>query len=628
MTQPAEKGTGPICPKGPQGAAHKSDLSPLPDALPELAQLLGQLADEQLSPAGQARLQELLRDDPAARTYYLDYMELHARLQWKQLSEEGSGGTVQGPIIIDTGPTIHYPLFTTQSPLGGWLFSYAAATVIMCVAILGAWAYKVSLSRAEVAKVVPRPASQRAEPEAEPVGRITGKVECRWANPQDAPPAAVPLGRRYELASGLLEISYQSGAKVILQGPCSYEVDSSAGGFLSHGKLTARVETKGEGGSGKAEEAEDPNSEIRNPKSPFLLPPSPFVVRTPTAVITDLGTEFGVEVSKQGTTTSHVFQGTVRVRLTAGDGPGQEVLLHKNESARAERDGDGSSRLLPSGAVGAPPCFVRWLVEPPKRLDLLDIVAGGNGLGHEREHGIDPTTGMQDPMFLAEPRQSDRRYHPVTWHRLIDGVFIPQSGAGAVQLDSAGHTFDGFPHAAGTSYGPIWARAAEARPKDEAFLDPGHWIYSISLAKQPVPEGRGLLGCHANVGVTFNLAAIREMHRGVRPARFRAVVGLADAHHIFPEHRNGLADVWVFVDGRLQFQRLQLAPEQGAVEVNVALGPDDRFLTLVTTNGREEPDWDWVVFGGPVLDMASTESDSANDRPQGKEVVKRQVSGN
>ena len=39
-----------------------------------------------------------------------------------------------------------------------------------------------------------------------------------------------------------MEISYATGAKVILQGPCPYEVDSAAGGFLSLGKLTARVD--------------------------------------------------------------------------------------------------------------------------------------------------------------------------------------------------------------------------------------------------------------------------------------------------------------------------------------------------------------------------------------------------
>ena len=45
-------------------------------------------------------------------------------------------------------------------------------------------------------------------------------ADCRWADPQDAPSAAVrPLGRKYELVSGLMEITYQSGAKVILKGP-------------------------------------------------------------------------------------------------------------------------------------------------------------------------------------------------------------------------------------------------------------------------------------------------------------------------------------------------------------------------------------------------------------------------
>ncbi len=51
--------------------------------------------------------------------------------------------------------------------------------------------------------------------------------------------SAVPLGRKYALSSGLMEISYQSGAKVILEGPCTYEVESEVGGYLALGKLTA-----------------------------------------------------------------------------------------------------------------------------------------------------------------------------------------------------------------------------------------------------------------------------------------------------------------------------------------------------------------------------------------------------
>ena len=42
-----------------------------------------------------------------------------------------------------------------------------------------------------------------------------------------------------------MEITYDTGAKVILQGPVTYEVESRRGGFLSVGKLTARLEKIG-----------------------------------------------------------------------------------------------------------------------------------------------------------------------------------------------------------------------------------------------------------------------------------------------------------------------------------------------------------------------------------------------
>ena len=58
--------------------------------------------------------------------------------------------------------------------------------------------------------------------------------------------------------------------------------------------------------------------------SSFSLSFSLFSVRTPTAVVTDLGTEFGVEVGKDGNTNSHVFRGSVRVRLVGEKGRERE----------------------------------------------------------------------------------------------------------------------------------------------------------------------------------------------------------------------------------------------------------------------------------------------------------------
>ena len=81
------------------------------------------------------------------------------------------------------------------------------------------------------------------------VGRITGWVDCKLAHANTVPLSAdVRLGRKYELASGLMEITYDTGAKVILQGPVTYEVEAN-GGYLAVGKLTGKLENKVEEGS-------------------------------------------------------------------------------------------------------------------------------------------------------------------------------------------------------------------------------------------------------------------------------------------------------------------------------------------------------------------------------------------
>ena len=98
-------------------------------------------------------------------------------------------------------------------------------------------------------------------------------VDCKWAGTASDSPA-VPLGRKYELASGLMEITYDTGAKVILQGPVTYEVESANGGFLSVGKLTAKLEKKAEGGGRKVEEKSEIQISNRNSPPPVCRPDS------------------------------------------------------------------------------------------------------------------------------------------------------------------------------------------------------------------------------------------------------------------------------------------------------------------------------------------------------------------
>ena len=248
----------------------------------------------------------------------------------EEAAASGRPASPPPPCPIFVANTVHG---TTGYFSSGWPVAYLVATVIFGIGLLvGAFTY---VSRHEqVADNSPPIAAERrleSQPKMEFVGRITGMVDCQWeegargegrgtgdGNLQSLipnPQSLVSLGDKFALASGLMEITYDTGAKVILQGPVTYEVESAAGGYLSLGKLTARVEKK----SGRAREGE---SEIRNPKSliPLSLIPHPFFsVRTPTATVTDLGTEFGVEVDKQGHTTSHVFRGSVRLQLLGAE---------------------------------------------------------------------------------------------------------------------------------------------------------------------------------------------------------------------------------------------------------------------------------------------------------------------
>ena len=79
-----------------------------------------------------------------------------------------------------------------------------------------------------------------------------------------------------------------------------------------------------------------PNLEMSNPQS--LIPNSLFFVRTPTATVTDLGTEFGVEVSDRGMTHVQVFQGVVKARAT-GAGGGSDDCRQLREGEAVEIGG-------------------------------------------------------------------------------------------------------------------------------------------------------------------------------------------------------------------------------------------------------------------------------------------------
>ena len=142
------------------------------------------------------------------------------------------------------------------------MFPYVASALIVGIGLLIGWTCRVSLLQqlapgdaeqvaiekdgtSPIGRNGPESAAHQLDlsPLSQPsVGRISGLVNCRWPDrgTETFDGAAIRLGSKYALAAGFMEITYDTGAKVILQGPCTYEVESAAGGFLALGKLTAR----------------------------------------------------------------------------------------------------------------------------------------------------------------------------------------------------------------------------------------------------------------------------------------------------------------------------------------------------------------------------------------------------
>ena len=553
----------------------------------ELADLIEALCHGTITAEETASLEQLVLADPNARRYYVRYLHLHASLPHVLLPQDVKGhecGTTKDelpqsasihhpsfsiqhspsplpPIIIHTLPS---PLSSLPSFIGGPLFSYLVAIVIFGIGLMVGATVHVSRPDQYVGPEnttgTPNPRSPIPNPSSI-VGRITGMVDCVWEEPRLPSPVhgrgaggeggsnslsstnsnpsnhrseitnlkpAISLGDRLALRSGLMEITYNTGAKVILQGPVTYEVESPASGYLSVGKLTAKLEKenlpspsgRGAGGEGRLTAGNIHRSSFSTQHL--------FSVRTPTAVVTDLGTEFGVEVGKDGNTTAHVYRGSVRLQANSGDGlrEGTAKVLHANESARVEHGGQGNGApVIRNRLPVEPTAFVRSL---PTRvlasLDLVDVVAGGDGFSNKRNRGINSITGQS--IAWAMPRsgepgfqqggernfpRGDGHYHPVPEIPFMDGVFVPDGRVRPVQIDSAGHKFGGFINACDYVDRYVWAGGAAS----DSPPTPSHGVRTQLGDIEYASLGHGYLLLCANNGITFDLAAIRRGKPGL-----------------------------------------------------------------------------------------------------------------
>ena len=420
-------------------------------------------------------------------------------------------------------------------------------------------------------KIVPEGTSSIA------VATLVDQINVQWNQPDIKYENGDRLwanGGQLDLKKGLVKIQYDNGVDVIIEGPAVFEIERSEV-FLEYGRAYSHVSKTGLG----------------------------FTIKTPTSQFVDLGTEFGVQADVNGSSELHVIKG--KVQMFAGSNGNLSIgqMIPEDQGVRYDNS-SGSAKQIPVQKTA----FVRHLDSAKgiawrgqKVIDLADIVGGGDGLGSGKlGKGIDPLTGDIVGNFAAD-RWGIAQYVSVASNRYIDGVFVPNGGQPPVVVTSEGHVFTECPPTNNIFYWDI----INSKPADTTI--PPLW--------QTLPSGEGIYGtdicpcilAHANVGITFDLDAIRADYPSFLSdaIRFSAIAGLSPV-----VDREGNVDVCVLVDGQVRYSRKNITDKGEGYSVEINLNKSDRFLTLISTDGGDidfrEPglratDADWAVFVQPKL---------------------------
>ena len=293
--------------------------------LDEIHRLAMARADGSILAEDEARLEELVLENPRARELFAEYLLQSASLRtWAAAKTEvhaakdaqASREDVHSPwVTLRRFHPRHHPLRFGATVL--------SLTLIFWLAFL----YFVAPRQDE---------HPFARGDGDPVfvAELSGMFEAVWADENFAPHRGSFLveGRKLELKQGLAEVTFRTGVRVTLQGPVSVELQGIDQLAVTKGAITARVPPGAEG----------------------------FTAMAPQLSVVDLGTEFGLLVAEDGVADVHVFEGAVRLERNNGT---RLVLLREGQNASVTSEGE----LLESQRNTAD-MFVRVLPSQRRRL--------------------------------------------------------------------------------------------------------------------------------------------------------------------------------------------------------------------------------------------------------------------
>jgi len=514
---------------------------------PDMDELLQRLLDDQIRPDEMKRLQEAMLEDPRVRDYYIDSIFTNTVIRrYRQMTDPLSESDLLQS-LSDGKSRVGSRRITRN------LYSIAAFLLIGALILISTNLFRQWMKG---------PA----------IGTLAGAYKTQWRGSRLRAGESLFIGS-YNLSQGIAKMELNQGTSLLLEAPCEVELTSIGEVNLRSGRLTVMVSPQAKG----------------------------FRVRTSTALITDLGTEFGVMVHPNGSTETHVLKGRVNIELdpSKADRSTSQIV---NEGFAAVVEPSG--RTI-QGEVSArqglfllqlPPA--RQPSSPTKQLNLADIVGGGNGKGTGKLNwGISLKNG-QAFRFPATGifYTSGHPFQPCPQIRGIDGVFIPNGSYRPNVISSTGLIFSKCPKTSGTCFGgPANSGKFLEIVNQQTFTARLNGV-TFGTSRDPA------LSIHPNAGISFDLDEIRRDHPNIRIERFTALCGIPKD---LPQIRSSSADVWILVDGVVTMQ-LHYPLEQHVVnKVDVPIPAQARFLTLASTCPRDA-EYSWIIFGYPFIGPAAT----------------------
>lgn len=191
------------------------------------------------------------------------------------------------------------PELDLKAPLGGWTWMLGSGLGLL---LFGFLAFRLLAPGATTSPAAPPPRA---------IAQITRSASTEI---MDRGSKALEVGEVIEFATGMLELEYQSGVRLLFGGPARFRIDSPAMLTLDFGEVSGFVPPAGSG----------------------------FRIRTPDGVVEDIGTEFEVNVPvREGKTTVAVLKGEVQVFGLAPESKPQRLL-------------EGNQVALSKGSIGEP----------------------------------------------------------------------------------------------------------------------------------------------------------------------------------------------------------------------------------------------------------------------------------